>query len=232
MLAWEKKAFLDGASVIIGVDEAGRGPLAGPVVAAAVMFSPAPLKRFTFSPYKEKIDDSKRLRPCLREKAFSEISDKTLFRIGIKDQSFIDTKNIYRATIEAMKEAVTGLINDFCRLTHKKEKDIRKDICVLIDGNMRIDLGYKTVEIIEGDSKSFSIACASIVAKVIRDKIMKDYEAKYPLYGFSSHKGYGTKAHLEALKKYGPCPIHRKTFAPVKNMHTDQAFAGLVSDKV
>lgn len=216
MLSWEKKAFLKGASIIIGIDEAGRGPLAGPVVAAAVILKSSPLKRFTIPSYKERIDDSKKLSPKLREKAFKELSKKAIFGIGIKSHSFIDKENIYKATLVAMKQAVKKLVQQFCRLNNKKEKDIREEICLLIDGRMDLGFSYKTIQIVGGDSQSLSIAGASIIAKVTRDKIMEDYDRSYPLYGFSRHKGYGTKLHLEAIERYGPCQIHRKTFAPLK----------------
>lgn len=216
MLLWEKRAFLKGASIIIGVDEVGRGPLAGPVVAAAFLFHPLPLKKFIPPSYKEKIDDSKKLSPMRRQAAFSEIVKKSLFGIAVKDHIFIDTKNIYRSTLAAMKDAVNNLIRDFCRLNNKKENDIKKDICILIDGKMNMDFPYKTFEIIKGDSKSFSIASASIIAKVTRDRMMEEYDKIYPLYGFRRHKGYGTRLHLEAIQQYGPCPIHRRSFAPLK----------------
>ncbi len=217
MLLWEKRVFLDGASVIIGLDEAGRGPLAGPVVAAAVILKPTPLKRFTLPRYKERVDDSKKLLPGQRERSFREISRKSLFGVGLKDHSFIDRKNIRRATHAAMRRAVLHLIKEYCRRNNKKEKEIKRGICILVDGDMDLALPYRTVSIIKGDSKSFSIAAASIVAKVTRDRIMYSYDKKYPLYGFSRHKGYGTRFHLKALQKHGPCPIHRKSFAPLKN---------------
>lgn len=216
MLSWEHKAFLEGFSVIIGVDEAGRGPLAGPVVAGAVILCRSPLKRFKAPGYKENIDDSKKLRPLEREKAFKEISLKAVFGIGIKDSKYIDKENIHMATLAAMKQAVNKLVARFCRLTNNKEKDIRKDICVLVDGLFGGFLPYKTIPIVKGDSKSLSIAAASIAAKVTRDAIMNQYDKKYPLYGFSKHKGYGTRSHLKALEQYGPCSIHRKSFAPLK----------------
>ncbi len=216
MLLWEKRAFLKGSSVIIGVDEAGRGPLAGPVVAAAVILEKTPLKRFGFPRYKERVDDSKKISSLQREKAFCEISEKSLFGIGLKNHSVIDKKNIHKATLLAMKEAVTELIKKYCLLNNKKEHQIRKKTCVLIDGKFGPGLPYKSSSILKGDSKSLSIAAASIIAKVTRDRIMEGYHKKYPLYGFSRHKGYGTRLHLEAIQKYGPCPIHRKSFAPLK----------------
>ena len=217
MLSWERKAFLKGFSIIIGVDEAGRGPLAGPVVAGAVILGRSPLKRFRISEYKETIDDSKKLRPRQREKAFKEISTRAIFGIGIKDSKYIDKENIHMATLAAMKQAVKELMREFCRICNKKEKDVRKNVCVLVDGIFGGFLPYKTIPIVKGDSKSFSIAAASIMAKVTRDSIMGRYDKKYPLYGFSKHKGYGTKFHLKAIEQYGPCLIHRMSFAPLKN---------------
>jgi len=216
MLRWEKRAFRDGATLIIGVDEAGRGPLAGPVVAAAVMLRPLPLKRFSLPQYRERLDDSKKVPAAQRERSFSEISKKSLVGVGLKDHRFIDKRNICRATLLAMREAVLSLIKEFCRLNSKKEKEIRRDVCVLVDGNMKPDTPYRTASIVKGDSKSLSVAAASIVAKVTRDRIMQSYDRRYPLYGFSKHKGYGTRLHLEAIQKYGPCPIHRRTFAPIR----------------
>lgn len=215
MLAWEKKAFLDGASLIIGLDEAGRGPLAGPVVAAAVMLAPKPLTKFMLPRFKERIDDSKKLLPSQRQKAFREISRKSIFAVGLKTHKFIDNKNILRATCAAMEQAVRHLVKEFCRLNNKCRRELKKKICILVDGNIRLKVPYRTVQIIQGDSKSFSIAAASIVAKVTRDAIMDSYDKKFPSYGFFKHKGYGTKFHIDAIKKYGPCPIHRKSFAPL-----------------
>lgn len=216
MLLWEKRVFLDGASIIVGLDEAGRGPLAGPVVAAAVVLRPSPLKRFILPKYRERLDDSKKMPPAQRERSFREISRKAIFGIGLKDQRFIDRKNIHAATLAAMREAVSGLVSEYCRIHNKRESEIRKDICVLVDGNMKPGLPYRTVSIIGGDSKSFSIAAASIVAKVTRDRLMCSYDKKYPLYGFARHKGYGTRFHLDAIERHGPCSIHRKSFAPIR----------------
>ena len=218
MLLCEKRAFLDGASVIIGLDEAGRGPLAGPVVAAAVVLKVSPLKRFNLPSFNERIDDSKKLLPRQREKTFSEISRKTIFGLGLKSHNFIDKQNIRIATLSAMKQATEKLIKEFCSLNRCRKKQLRKNICVLVDGNMSPELPYKTVSILKGDSRSLSIAAASIVAKVTRDRIMVSYDKTFPQYGFSKHKGYGTKSHIDALKKHGPCAIHRKSFAPMKKV--------------
>lgn len=215
MLAWEKKAFLDGASLIIGVDEAGRGSLAGPVVAGAVSLTPLFLKRFNLPCFKERIDDSKKMTSRQREKAFEEISKRSIFGIGKREHNFIDKENILRATELAMKDAVRALIEKFCQKNKKKEKNIREHVCVLIDGNVNVDLPYRAVRIIKGDSKSLSVAAASIVAKVSRDNIMISHDKGFPQYGFLRHKGYGTMLHLEAIKRCGPCKIHRKSFAPM-----------------
>lgn len=216
MLLWERKAKLSGASFIIGLDEAGRGPLAGPVVAAAVSLGPSPLKKLIFPRYKERIDDSKKMLPAQRERSFCEISKKALFGVGIKDHRFIDRKNIQKATVSAMRRAVRNLVRKYCRLNGRQEKDARTEICILVDGNIDLGLPYHTLRIIKGDSKSFSIAAASIVAKVTRDRLMASYDKEFPQYGFLRHKGYGTKSHMEAIERYGPCPIHRRTFAPIK----------------
>lgn len=200
MLRYEKRARRKGHRVIVGIDEAGRGPLAGPVVAASVLIG----KRF----FNERIDDSKRLSPLKREKAFFEILRNCLVSIGIIDNTEIDKINILNATKQAMEKAVLGL-------------GIRPD-CLLIDGNIKLELPVYQRGIIRGDSKSISIACASIVAKVTRDSLMLKFDKLFPQYGFRYHKGYGTRKHLSALKNFGVCPIHRKSFGPVKaQIHTD-----------
>ena len=181
---------------IAGVDEAGRGPLAGPVVACAVMVGD--------TIFKSRIDDSKRLTPPLREKACSEILEKTRVGVGIVDWLAIDRLNILRATQLAIEKALTRL--------HPLPG------LALIDGNMKFELPYRYLSLIHGDRRSFSIACASIVAKVTRDGIMLYYDSLYPQYGFAKHKGYPTRDHLTAIKRYGPSPIHRKTFRPVREL--------------
>lgn len=212
MLLWEKRAFREGFSIIVGIDEAGRGPLAGPVVAAAVILVSTEAGKFTLREYKERIDDSKKLAGLQRQRSHREILRKSLFGVGIKERRFIDKNNIHAATLAAMRAAVKNLIEKYCRLNDTEESEIRKDICVLVDGNCRPALPYRVIPIIKGDSKSLSVAAASIVAKVERDKIMVAYDRRYPLYGFSKHKGYGTRSHFEALEMHGPCPIHRRSF--------------------
>ncbi len=180
--------------IIAGVDEAGRGPLAGPVVAAAVIL-----------PKNHKIDglaDSKKLTPKKREKLIDEIKAVSQVGIGIVSHKTIDEINVLQGTYKAMRKALG-------RLSKKPEK-------ALIDGFPLPDQVIKNEGVIGGDSKIESISAASIVAKVTRDQIMKDMDPIFPEYGFAQHKGYGTKQHMEALKKFKATPIHRKTFRPVK----------------
>ncbi|OGX08121.1 MAG: ribonuclease HII [Omnitrophica WOR_2 bacterium GWA2_47_8] len=205
MLDYERKVKKNGFSLIIGIDEAGRGPLAGPVVAAAVA-----LKDFQF---KNKIRDSKKLTPLQRESAFHEISDKAYIGVGIISESVIDDKNILQATCHAMSVAVEQLISRLPQDLH--DQVLAKTVYLLIDGNyFRSDLPFQYQTIINGDNLSLSIACASVIAKVTRDRILNSYDQVYPQYGFKQHKGYPTEKHIEALKKYGPSLIHRKSFTP------------------
>jgi ribonuclease HII len=174
-----------------GVDEAGRGPLAGPVVAAAVIL-PEECQI-------NGLNDSKKLSPQKRETLFHQIKRLAIVTgVGIVEADEIDRINILRATLLAMETAVTNLTP-------------RPDY-LLIDGNIRTSLLIPQETVVRGDSRCFSIAAASIIAKVIRDSIMDDYHNIYPEYNFNKHKGYPTKEHLDSLKKFGPCPIHRKTF--------------------
>jgi len=195
LLRHEKRLNSQGLKLIAGIDEAGRGPLAGPVVAGAVI-----LKDFNF---KEDIDDSKKLSPKKREKAYGEIVEKAIVGVGIVNEKTIDEINIYRATIRAMQEAVANL-------------KIPPEY-VLVDGRMKLPTKCPIKCIVGGDSKSLSIAAASIIAKVTRDRIMIKFDSIYPQYGFARHKGYGTKFHMSALEKHGPSPIHRFSFHPVKD---------------
>lgn len=197
MLYYERKFKQRGYRLIVGVDEAGRGPLAGPVVAAAVALKSAY--------FKNRIDDSKKLTPCQRERAFPEIINKSFFGIGIVDEELIDRLNILVATRWAMEEAVFSLID-------KVKQFPRERIYVIVDGNVNLNIGLPFTNIIRGDSKSKSIACASILAKVTRDRIMSAYDKLYPQYGFLQHKGYPTKMHKMAIEKFGPSIIHRRTF--------------------
>lgn len=197
MLYYERKLIKKGYNLIIGVDEVGRGPLAGPVAAAAVT-----LKTVRF---KNRIDDSKKLSRNQREQAFGEIVNKSVFGIGLVNERIIDRVNIAVATRMAMEQAISGLLNKLGDYHSKR-------IHILVDGNMHPQVGLPHTSIIKGDSKSKSIACASIVAKVIRDRIMDFYDKLYPQYGFIRHKGYLTQEHRSALKKFGPSSIHRLSF--------------------
>jgi ribonuclease HII len=191
VLTYEKKLWSAGKRSIAGVDEAGRGPLAGPVVAAAVVFP--------HDVYIEGVKDSKKLSEKKRLEMFREIQEKALsFGIGIVDHLVIDEINILNATFKAMHMAIGKLIPQPEHL--------------LIDGPYFAELNIPSEKIIDGDMKSFTVAAASIIAKVTRDKIMTDYDTQYPAYGFAQHKGYGTPQHIEAIKKFGLCEIHRKSF--------------------
>jgi ribonuclease HII len=197
VLYYERKLKKRGYQLIIGVDEVGRGPLAGPVVAAAVTLKTA---RF-----KNRIDDSKKLTVLQREKSFAEIIQKAVFGVGIIHEKIIDRVNILVATRLAMEEAIAALRQKLGNCGKHK-------VHVLIDGNVNLDIDVATTNIIKGDSRSKSIACASILAKVIRDHIMLSYDKKYPQYGFFRHKGYPTRSHRLALARFGPSGIHRMSF--------------------
>ena len=179
---------------IAGVDEAGRGPWAGPVVAAAVILN---LENLPVG-----IEDSKALRAQEREAAFASIRKTSRVAIGVADVDQIDRDNILNATMWAMAEAVARL-EEMPRL-------------VLVDGNRRPPINCEARTIVKGDAKCLSIAAASIIAKVTRDKMMTEFAETYPGYGFERHKGYGTRQHREALHRLGVCPIHRRSFRPVQ----------------
>lgn len=195
-LSFENEAFRQGYRYVAGIDEAGRGCLAGPVVAAAVIL-PAGL-------IIEGVDDSKKLTPAKREKLYSIISQRAVtIGIGIVNNEEIDGINIYRATIKAMEMAVMNL---------EVPPDYLLPDYLLIDAVPLHDLRIPQQSIIKGDTLSSSIASASIVAKVTRDMLMTKQHHIFPLYNFMSHKGYGTKEHIERLKQHGPCAIHRRSF--------------------
>lgn len=192
---FEQEATAQGFQAVAGIDEAGRGPLAGPVVAAAVIL-PVGLRI-------NGVNDSKQLSAHQREQLFKQITATALtIGIGRVDAATIDRINILQATRLAMLQAVEALTIQPDRL--------------LIDGISTIDLPVPQLTIKQGDSLSASIAAASIIAKVTRDRLMADYDTQYPLYGFIRHKGYGSQQHLEALRLHGPCPIHRRTFRGVR----------------
>lgn len=191
MDTFEKIAYQEGYQLVAGIDEAGRGPLAGPVVAAAVILPPGYLN--------SEINDSKKLSAGKREELYETIS-KEAVAIGmmVVDADTIDRVNILQATLQAMRDAVLELPTspDF----------------LLIDGNQRIPILTPQKPIVKGDSLSISIAAASIIAKVSRDRIMEMYHRQFPQYNFQQNKGYGTKEHLDAIKQFGICKIHRKSF--------------------
>ena len=196
LLVFERELYDKGIKFIAGVDEVGRGPLFGPVVAAAVILK----KDYNL----KGLTDSKKLTEKKRNEFYEIIKkDAVAIGIGIIDEKKIDEVNIYEATKLAMKEAINNL----------KVKPEH----ILIDA-MPLELDIPTTSIIKGDSKSESIAAASVIAKVTRDSMMYEMDKKYPLYGFGSHKGYPTKKHIEALKEYGVIDGYRKTFTPVKDL--------------
>jgi len=202
----ENSLFASGLRLVAGIDEAGRGPLAGPVVAAVVVLKPEILADAAKMEKLKGIKDSKKLTAKKREELF-EIIKAECFEVGVGicDHATIDRVNILQATFLAMKMALGNL-------------KIKPDI-ILVDGKFPIpNLSLRQEAIIDGDALIFCIAAASIIAKVEHDKIIDKYAEQYPQYGFLNHKGYGTKEHLAALIKYGPSPIHRKTFAPVKKL--------------
>ncbi|MBP3939630.1 MAG: ribonuclease HII [Clostridia bacterium] len=188
---YENEAEAEGFSIVCGIDEAGRGPLAGPVCAAAVILPKGCVI--------EGVNDSKKLTEKKREALFDIIKEKALaYSIAVADEKEIDEINILQATYLAMRRAFEGL-------------DVKPDMA-LVDGNRDPVLGIPTKTIVKGDANSMSIAAASILAKVTRDRFMLEMDEKYPEYQFAKHKGYGTKLHYEMLAKYGASEIHRKTF--------------------
>lgn len=196
MLTYEKSYIEKGYSFIAGMDEAGRGPLAGPVVCASVIM---PLDKDKII---EGVNDSKKLSAKKREVLFDKIIKTALdYKITVIDHKTIDEINILNGTKLGMKKCIDELI-------------IKPDI-VLVDAVNKLDISCEYLPIIKGDAKSYSIASASILAKVYRDRLMLELDKKYPNYNFKKHKGYGTKEHIECLKKYGKCEIHRDTF--IKN---------------
>ena len=190
-LEFEKEAIAKGYKAVCGVDEAGRGPLAGPVCGAAVILPEGVII--------DGVNDSKKLSEKKREALFDVIREQSLaYSIAYATVEEIEEINILNATMLAMKRAVEGL-------------SVKADYA-MIDGNRLPKLAIDSECIVKGDAKSMSIACASILAKVSRDRLLYKYAEEYPMYGFDKHKGYGTAAHRESILKYGPCPYHRKSF--------------------
>jgi ribonuclease HII len=199
---FERQATERGFSRVAGLDEAGRGPLAGPVVAAAVILP----EKISF----RLILDSKQLTSVQREEAFEFLlANAVSMGVGIADASIVDNLNIYRATKLSMLRAVEDLT-------------VPPDY-LLVDGLGLPEVDIPQLQLIKGDRRSLSIAAASIVAKVTRDRLMYSYAADYPQYAFDQHKGYATETHKAALARYGPCPIHRKTFRGVREFFEERA---------
>lgn len=202
-LNFEREWLVQGVTRIAGVDEAGRGPLAGPVVAAAVVFPEAWL-RDGLPAQLAGLNDSKQLTETQRETFYSALTDLPgiQFAIAQADAARIDAINILQATHQTMNEALAAL-------------DPAPQH-VLVDGTRVKSLRFPQTPIVKGDARSYSIAAASVLAKVTRDRLMRAYHERWPAYGFSEHKGYGTPQHLQAIATHGPCPIHRRSFAPIR----------------
>ena len=201
----ERELYQKGVKSICGIDEAGRGPLAGPVVVASVIMPEGSMI--------EGVNDSKKVSEKKREKLYEQIIEEAVaYGVGIIDQNEIDRINILNAT----KEGLTLCIKELEKDLKEKNRGIEKPEIILVDALTKIDTDHIPYQsIIKGDAKSYSIAAASIIAKVTRDRIMRQWDEVYPEYGFAKHKGYGTAMHISAIKQYGICPLHRKTF--VKN---------------
>lgn len=202
----EEKLYLQGVTSIAGIDEAGRGPLAGPVVVACVI-----MPRDSMI---EGVNDSKKVSEKKREKLYDQIIEESIaYGVGIISQTEIDRINILNAT----KEGLTTAIKEMEKNLQERERAFDKPEIILVDALTKIDtdhIPYRSI--IKGDAKSYSIAAASIIAKVTRDRIMRQWDEVYPMYGFAQHKGYGTAVHIAAIKEYGLCPLHRRSF--VKNI--------------
>ncbi len=202
----EENLYNEGITSIAGIDEAGRGPLAGPVVVACVVMPKDSMI--------EGVNDSKKVSEKKREKLYDEIINEAIaYGVGIVSQQEIDKINILNATKEGLTTAIIEMEKDL----KEKNRGFDKPEIILVDALTKIDtdhIPYRSI--IKGDSKSYSIASASIIAKVTRDRIMRQWDEVYPMYGFARHKGYGTSAHITAIKEYGLCPLHRRSF--VKNI--------------
>ena len=196
----ENKLYDQGIEYICGIDEAGRGPLAGPVVVGAVIM---PKDSFI-----EGVNDSKKISEKKREKIFEQIKEEAIaYSVGIVDKDTIDEINILNATKLGVKIALEGL---------KQKPDV-----IMVDALTGLETnGIPYISVIKGDAKNYSIAAASIIAKVTRDKIMEEWDSVYPAYGFARHKGYGTAEHIRVIKEQGPCTIHRRTF--IKNFEKEE----------
>ena len=202
----EEELYAQGVTSIAGIDEAGRGPLAGPVVVACVVMPRDSML--------EGVNDSKKVAEKKREKLYEQILQEAVaYGVGIVSQEEIDKINILNATKVGLTMAIKEMENDL----KEKGRGIEKPEIILVDALTKIDtdhIPYRSI--IKGDAKSYSIAAASIIAKVTRDRIMRQWDEVYPMYGFAKHKGYGTAAHIAAIKEYGLCSLHRRSF--VKNI--------------
>jgi len=228
----EKELWEKGYQIVIGIDEAGRGPLAGPVVAAATMLRnfQFPISNFQSNPNDsisknlDLIRDSKKLSEKQREKVFDFIHEHFWVGVGICDHHTIDRINILEASFLAMKKAVGELLrimNQELRIKDEEKMPLIHDsnFIILVDGNKLIpNFSHEQRAIVGGDKIVKSISAASIIAKVTRDRMMLEMDAKYPAYGFDAHKGYGTKFHMEMIHLHGPSSIHRQSFEPMKSM--------------
>jgi ribonuclease HII len=200
---FERALRAQGCRFVAGVDEAGRGPLAGPVVAAAVIF-PSEWCENGFDKRLRELNDSKQLTEPQREEFFAILIalPEVRYTVSLVDAAMIDQINILQATHRAMNDALARLL---------PQPDH-----VLVDGNPVKSMTYPNTAIVQGDGKSYSIAAASVIAKVTRDRLMLDFHQQFPAYGFATHKGYGTPEHLTAIAAHGPCPIHRRSFSPFR----------------
>ncbi len=199
----EKKLWLSGKKYVVGIDEAGRGPLAGPVCAGAVVID-------SNTEINKVVRDSKTMTAKQREETYQYILENSL-ACGV---CMIDSKQIDRMGIQwAVRRAMQGALAEVEKMLGKRAQYL------IVDGtNVESILGYDMLKIKEGDSKHYSISCASIIAKVTRDRYMVEISKKYPEYGFEKHKGYGTKEHMQGINEYGPCDIHRMSFSPMKDL--------------
>jgi ribonuclease HII len=205
---FERQLWQQGFSRVAGVDEAGRGPLAGPVMAAAAIL-PVRWAESGLPPELEGLNDSKQLTKAQREKFFDFLTacGQVEFAVAQMDSVQIDEINILQATHCAMNDALT-------KLNPAPQH-------ALVDGRPVKTLRVPQTAIVQGDARSYSIAAASVLAKVTRDRLMLEFDRQWPVYGFAGHKGYGTAQHLAAITAHGPCPIHRKSFAPLKQKHIE-----------
>ena len=216
MLQFERQAWEQGVVRLAGVDEAGRGPLAGPVVAAAVVFERAFLEAEQHGLLRD-VDDSKTLSESQRDALYALLTERCplVMGVGLADVAEIDSLNILRATHLAMARALNAL-------PALPER-------ALVDGLPVSGLPCPSQAIVDGDARSLIIAAASIIAKVTRDRLMRELDRQYPVYGFAQHKGYGTRAHMQALLQHGPCLAHRRSFRPVRDALGIRAAGGGVA---